>query len=130
VKPRASQRLLVVSFLAYFAGSLFHFIHNAEFLAEYPNLPATWTRAGVYGAWLAVTAVGLLGGLLVRGGYRFAGLIVVGLYAMLGFYGFAHYYVAPMSAHTPTMHLTIWLEAATALLLLLTVANLLLKARQ
>jgi hypothetical protein len=121
------MRLLPMFFAAYFASSLIHFVHNAEFLAEYPNLPATWTRAGVYGAWVAVTVVGVVGGLLFRGGYRLAGLIVVGLYAMLGFYGFAHYYVAPMSAHTPTMHLTIWLEAATALLLLLTVAGMLLK---
>ncbi len=122
--------LLPVSFLAYFAGSLFHFIHNAEFLAEYPNLPATWTRAGVYGAWLAVTAVGLAGGLLIFRGHRLPGLAMVGLYALLGFIGFAHYYVAPMAAHTPAMHLTIWLEAATALLLLLTVSSLLLKRRQ
>lgn len=35
--------------VAYGAASLVHFIHNAEFLGDYPGLPATWTRAGSLG---------------------------------------------------------------------------------
>src|SRR5438045_6999051 len=30
--------------------------HNAEFIYDYPNLPAAWLRADVYMAWLAMTS--------------------------------------------------------------------------
>jgi hypothetical protein len=51
--------------LAYTAASLFHYSHNAEFIADYPNLPAWLTRAEVYAAWAGVTAVGVVGYALV-----------------------------------------------------------------
>src|SRR5262249_12464578 len=38
---------LAVLVILYGATSLLHFTHNAEFLALYPNLPPTWTRAEV-----------------------------------------------------------------------------------
>jgi hypothetical protein len=31
----------------FLACSLVHFVHNAEFLADYPNMPAWLKRAGV-----------------------------------------------------------------------------------
>jgi len=37
---------------------------------------------------------------------------------LLGFGGLTHYGLAPLSEHTATMNATIWLEAATAALLL------------
>jgi hypothetical protein len=33
------------------AASLLHFAHNAQYLAQYPNLPPSWSRAEVYLAW-------------------------------------------------------------------------------
>ena len=42
---------------------------------------------------------------------------------MLGFGGLDHYTVAPVSAHTVAMNLTILLEAATAAVLLVFVAR-------
>jgi len=110
-----------MSLLVYGAASLFHHVHNAEFLGEYPNMPGWLTPARVYAAWLAVTVVGLAGYLLFRSGYRLAGLAVLGAYGALGLYGLAHYAVAPMSSYTVTMHLTIGLEAVTASMLLITV---------
>lgn len=112
-------RALLVLLIAYGAASLLHFAHNAEFLADYPNLPASLSRASVYAAWLAVTALGVLGYLLFRRGFRFAGPGVIAVYALLGFGGLAHYARAPLSEHTAAMNLTIWLEAATAALLLI-----------
>lgn len=58
--------------LAYAAASLFHHLHNAQLLADYPNLPAWISRAKVYAAWLAGTAVGLAGYGLARRGYWLA----------------------------------------------------------
>ena len=104
--------------LAYGAASLLHYAHNAEFLADYPNLPVWMSRTKVYVAWLGVTAVGLIGYLLVRRGYQLFGLSVSAVYAALGFDGLGHYSLASLSAHTTTMNLTIWLESATAALLL------------
>jgi hypothetical protein len=114
---------LLVCVVAYAAASLFHYGHNAEFLGEYPNLPAWLSRAQIYSAWLGLTALGALGIALVRLRYRFPGLVVLAVYALLGFDGLAHYAVAPPSAHTPVMNLTIWLEALAAGLLLAAVVG-------
>jgi hypothetical protein len=119
-----STKALTALLFAYAAASLFHYSHNAEFLAEYPNMPAALSRAKIYAAWLGGTAVGALGYLLLRAGRRLAGLALLAVYAVLGFDGFAHYDLAPASAHTAVMNASIWLEAATATLVLATVASL------
>ena len=125
--PRHAPRALLMLLLAYGAASLFHHVHNAEFLPQYPNMPAWLSRAQVYAAWFGVTLVGVVGYLLVRRGYQLAGLFVIAGYAALGFDGIGHYSVAPLSAHTVTMNLTIGLEVTTALLLLIAVAGFLAK---
>ena len=119
--------VLLILLVAYTAASLFHYSHNAEFLDEYPNMPAWLSRTKVYGAWLGVTAVGLVGYLLVRWRYLLPGLVVLAVYGLLGLDGLGHYAVAPVSAHTLTMNLSIWLEAITAVLLLVAVATFMLR---
>ena len=119
--------VLLVFVLAYAAASLLHHIHNAEFLNQYPHMPAWLSRAQVYAAWLGVASVGLLGYLLIRWRYQLTGLIVLGVYGVLGLAGLGHYVVAPPSAHTVTMNLTIGLEVATAALLLTAVASFVLR---
>lgn len=114
--------VLVVLLLAYAAASLFHHIHNAEFLSEYPNMPVWLTRARVYAAWIGVTAVGLGGYLLIRFRHQAAGLLVTAIYGLLGLDGLGHYALAPMSAHSMAMNASIWLEVVTAILLLMAVA--------
>ncbi len=119
--------VLLIPLLAYAAASLFHHVHNAEFLSEYPNMPASLSPALVYAAWLGVTAVGLIGYLLVRRGCQLAGLAALGIYGVLGLAGLGHYTLAPPSAHTMTMNVSIWIEVGTALLLLAAVASLMLR---
>ncbi len=114
---------LLVFLVAYGVASLLHHVHNAEFLNEYPNMPAWLSRAAVYAAWLGVTAVGLVGYVLIRSRYRLPGLIVLGIYGALGLDGLGHYAAAPLSAHALAMNVTIWLEVATAVLLLVAVAS-------
>ena len=121
--PGRTANALLILLLVYGAASLFHYAHNAEFLAEYPNMPAWLSRMKVYAAWLGVTTIGAIGYLFLRGGYQLIGLSAVAVYAALGFDGLGHYSLAPLSAHTPLMNLTIWLEAATAALLLVAVAS-------
>lgn len=111
--------------LSYAAASLLHYAHNAEYLTDYPNMPAWISRPQVYVAWFGVTAIGVLGHLLCRREYRIVGLSVIAVYAAFGFDRLGHYSLAPLSAHTVTMNLTIWLEVATAALLLIVVAGLL-----
>lgn len=115
---------LFVLLLIYGAASLLHFGHNAEFLADYPNMPPWLSRAGVYVAWVGLTIVGLLGWLLMSRGYRLAGLFLVALYAALGLDSLGHYVLAPMSAHTVAMNVTILLEVTAAALLLIESARL------
>jgi hypothetical protein len=113
-----TDRTLLWLMTLYCAASFLHFAHNAEYLADYPNLPAWLTRPQVYVAWLGVTAIGALGYLIRRTGHELAGLALVGTYAALGFDGLLHYGRAPVTAHTAAMSLTIWIEVATAALLL------------
>lgn len=113
---RPVPRALLVLLLAYGTATLLHFVHNAEFLADYPNMPAWLSRAGVYVAWLGLTLVGVLGWLLVSRGYRLAGLCLFVMYAVLGLDSLGHYVLAPMSAHTIAMNFTILLEVTTAAL--------------
>lgn len=107
--------------LAYAAASLLHHVHNAEFLQDYPNLPASVSRAAVYAAWLGEAAIGVAGYALLRFGRIRLGLALIGIYALTGFGGLAHYYVAPVSGHTWAMNATIWLEVLAAGLLLIAV---------
>lgn len=120
--PRDARQVLPGLLVLYAAASLLHFVHNAEYLALYPNLPVSWSRADVYLAWCAVTMVGLLGYLLFRAGYRRPGLTALAIYGALGFAGLLHYTRAPIAHHTATMNLTIWTEVAAAALLLIDLA--------
>jgi hypothetical protein len=115
--------ILLPLMLIYGGASLLHFMHNAVYLRDYPNLPVWLTSAGVAAAWLVVAATGVLGYLLYWRVSRVAGLITIGAYAVLGLGGLDHYTVAPVSAHTVAMNLTILLEAATAAAVLVFVAR-------
>ena len=118
-----ASRVLPALLLLYAAASLLHFVHNAEYLADYPNLPASWSRAEVYAAWCAQTAVGVVGYVLYLRGRRLPGLALLAIYAALGFAGLLHYTRAPPGHHTTAMNATIWAEVLAAALLLMNVAR-------
>jgi hypothetical protein len=116
--------LLPWTFALYAAATLLHFAHNAQYLAQYPNLPVSWSGAEVYVAWCVLTALGVLGFALYATGRRCSGRCILGLYALLGFGGLLHYTRAPLAHHSAMMNLTIWVEAAAGTLLLLNVVML------
>lgn len=116
--PRPLPNIFLALAAAYFVTSLGHFTHNAEFICEYPNLPAWLTRAKVYASWAAITSVGAVGFLLIRKQFMVAGLLLVAAYAAMGFDGLGHYALAPMEFHTFVANLTILSEVASAALLL------------
>ena len=118
---KSAQRSLAALVLVYGGASLTHFIHNAEFLADYPSMPASWSRPSVYFAWLAMTAVGVFGWLFVHRGVPRAGLPLLAVYSVLGLVSLGHYVLAPMSAHTIAMNATILVEVAAAAVLLIEV---------
>lgn len=111
----------------YAAASLLHFAHNAEYLAQYPNLPAAWSRGEVYLAWCCLTTLGVVGYVLYCRSNRAIGLTVLGIYAGLGFGGLLHYTRAPVGHHSAMMNVTIWTEAAAAASLLINVAGIALR---
>jgi hypothetical protein len=117
----STNRALLALVLVHAAASLLHFAHNATYLADYPNMPTWISPMGVYAVWLAEAAVGACGVMLLLRGRR-AGLVLIAIYALLGFAGLDHYMLAPISAHTLAMNTTIWLETATGLALLALVA--------
>ncbi|HKE96421.1 MAG TPA: hypothetical protein VKB34_19085 [Povalibacter sp.] len=124
MKASIAERLLPWLLIAYCAASFVHFSHNAEFLADYPNLPPGWSRLGVYLAWVAVQMIGVLGYVLYRRGYFVVGLLALAIYAGQGFDGLLHYTRAPLSAHTAAMNLTIWTEVVAAAALFVAVVRI------
>jgi hypothetical protein len=97
----------------YFLASLAHFVHNAEYIAFYPNMPAWITRETVYVVWLCITAVGVAGLALARFGWRAVGALVLAAYGLLGLDGLGHYTLALCTEHTLAMNLTILFEVFT-----------------
>ncbi len=114
--------------LVYTAASLLHFVHNATYLHEYPNMPAWLTSLGVYAVWCGVATVGALGYWVYRRVHRLIGLALIAVYAVLGFAGLDHYVVAPVAAHSWAMHLTIAIEVAAAAVLLIAVCLVMVKS--
>jgi len=115
---RQLPKPLLILTAAYFLTSLGHFSHNAEFICEYPNLPAWLTRTQVYAVWAAITSVGVAGLMLMRRKFMATGLLLVAVYAALGFDGLGHYAVAPMELHPLMANVTILSEVVAAALLL------------
>jgi len=118
----ARNRLLPVLMLVYGAASLAHFIHNAVYVGAYPNLPPWITPQVIYASWCVIAAVGVLGYWLYRAISRPLGLVVIAMYALLGFGGLDHYAIAPVAAHTIAMNATILAEVFTASALLIYLA--------
>jgi hypothetical protein len=112
----------------YGLASFVHFLHNAEYLNSYPNLPVWLSRFQIYGVWCGITAVGLVGYTLYRGSRRFIGLWLLVLYTSLGFDGLLHYRRAPLAAHTLAMNLTIWSEVVAAALALMAVVTVVVRS--
>ncbi len=123
-------RTLLLLMIVYGAASLLHFVHNAVYIQSYPNLPGWITPLGVYASWCGIALGGVLGYLLFRKGSQALGLVIIAVYALLGFGGLDHYVVASMSAHSIAMNATILAEAAAALALLVFVALTALAVRQ
>jgi hypothetical protein len=108
-----------VLFVVFFVANLTHFVHNAEFIAFYPGIPAWLTRDTVYLAWIAGASLGLLGLLFFRTKLWLLGATLVATYGALGIDGLAHYTLALCSEHTLATNLTIWFEVSAGLSLLL-----------
>lgn len=126
VAPISSRanRMMPWLLALYAAASLVHFTHNAEYLAQYPNLPTSWSRADVYLALCGVTMIGLLGYAFYCGGFSRVGLAVLAVYGVLGFAGLLHYTRASMVHHSATMNLTIWAEVVAAAAFLVNLASI------
>ena len=114
---------LLIILLIYCLASLLHFVHNAVFIDDYPNLPSWISDVGIYITWLAITGIGIVGYLLIHYGKRFIGLVTCAVYGAIGLDGLGHYSLAPISAHTFTMNFTIWFEATTATIVLIVVTS-------
>jgi hypothetical protein len=110
--------LLLIS-LVYLIASLGHFVHNAEFLDQYPNLPGWITRKGVYLGWLIVTLPGLAAMFAWARGRAGLAFGLLALWGALAYLGLDHYYVAPASAHPSFANVSIVFEVIAGSVLLL-----------
>jgi hypothetical protein len=119
---------LPILMILYGAASLLHFMHNAVYLHEYPNLPEWITAFGVYASWCGIAALGALGYWLYREVSQVMGVVVIAIYALPGFGGLDHYVLAPIGAHSIVMNATIIGEATAAAALLIFLAHSVLSA--
>jgi len=103
----------------YFIASLAHFMHNAEYITFYPNMPAWLTREKVYLAWLVITGIGAAGLIASRLKWYALGAVLIAVYGAFGLDGLLHYTLALCSQHTFLTNITIWSEAISGLGLLL-----------
>jgi len=106
-----------ILFVTYFVANLAHFVHNAEFIAFYPNMPAWITRETVYAAWLSIASLGVAGLILLKVGLRALGALLVGIYGAFGLDGLGHYTLALCSEHTLAANVTIWSDVIAGALL-------------
>src|SRR5204863_5185530 len=95
VREPARSNLLLALLLLHMAASLWHHIHNGQFLDEYPNMPRGVPPVLAYIAWGVTTAVGLAGYYAVCNGHRLLGFGAMGLHATYGLLAFGHYRLAP-----------------------------------
>jgi len=121
---QALPKPLWVLLALYVVASLAHFVHNAEYIPFYPNMPAWITRETVYAAWLGQALVGATGVVLATLRWRVASSILLAVFGAFGLDGLLHYTLALCSEHTLLANLTIWSEASLGLLLLLSCAVL------
>jgi hypothetical protein len=128
VLTSALPKPLLVLAAVYFAASLAHFGHNAEYIAFYPGMPGWLTREKVYLAWLAVTSLGAVAFVFAKLALPAVALLLLAVYGAFGLDGLAHYTLALCSEHTLLANITIWSEAVTGVVLLL--ASAVLFARQ
>lgn len=128
VLTSALPKPLLVLAAVYFAASLAHFGHNAEYIAFYPGMPAWLTREKVYLAWLGITSLGLVALVFARLALPALALLFLAVYGAFGLDGLAHYTLALCSEYTLLANITIWSEAITGMVLLL--ASAVLFARQ
>lgn len=122
--PRHIWFLLAV----YFVTGSAHFVHNAAYIAYYPNMPSWITSDRVYVAWSVVTTVGITGLVALKLRLHAAAAMFIAVYGALGLDGLAHYMLALCSEHTFMTNVTIWSEALSGLCLLL--ASAVLAAKQ
>ena len=123
------DNILPTLMVLYGVMSLVHFLHNAVYLGLYPNMPAWLTPVGVLASWLVIAAIGAVGYGLFRRGLKAIGLIAIAIYAALGFGGLDHYALAPVSAHSWAMNMTIVAEVIAASALLVVTAREFLASR-
>ena len=112
-------RTLLVIALVYLVASLGHFVHNAEYLEQYPNLPGWLTRKGVYLAWLAVTLPSIAALVAWAKGHPGLTFGLLAAWGALGYLGLDHYHVAPVSAHAFLANVSILFEVVAGSVLLL-----------
>ena len=111
----------------YLLATFSHFAHNALFIDQYPNFPSQISGTAVFGAWIGITSIGVVGYLLMQYGKQMIGLIVIAVYSVMGFSGLAHYTTTPLVAHSFIINFSIWLEATTGLMVLIIAVKLLVK---
>lgn len=117
-----SELLFII--ILYCSASLFHFMHNAIYIDEYPDLSGGVSAIGVSIAWIGFTCIGLVSYVLIHRDKRFIVPILLVAYGALEFDGMGHYSLEPISSHTYMLNVAIWFEAIAALVSLVILTGL------
>jgi hypothetical protein len=122
-----NEKNLLRYFLANLAATFIHFADNIIRLHSYPDLPTT-QASDIALFWLVMTPFGLAGYWLYRKGERRLSFYSFYLYCIMNLIALGHYLPSRLRGgfmnYGFEIHLFIWLEAATALVLLWQVVGL------
>ena len=91
-----------------FIASLTHSVHNAEYIAFYPDIPLGLARETVSLAWVAGASVGLEALLVARTRLKLPGLVLIAAYGASGIDGLAHFTQGLCAEQTLAINLSIW----------------------
>ncbi|WP_298233466.1 hypothetical protein [uncultured Azohydromonas sp.] len=94
-----------------------HCVHNAEFLAYYPNMPEGMTHEVVYLAWMGLSVVGLAVVPFYMLDLGVMAAFVLALYGLLGLSGLGHYSLGALEEHTLVANLLIMFQGLSGLAL-------------
>ena len=111
------QSLLKVILIASIVATGIHFTDNYRFIEQYPQ-PVWITAPSIYQSWLLLTAVGIAGYWLYKFDKFWLAYSCLILYSVTGLASPGHYFYGSPSQFSLKMHLLIWVDGLTGLVVL------------
>lgn len=112
-----NSSLLLLFLIASIVSTNLHYTDNATFIENYPE-PDWITTSSIYGTWIAMTFIGVLGYWLYTQGQFLISYLCLIVYSVTGLSSPGHYFYGAISNFSIKMHALIWLDLFTGAFML------------